>query len=82
MVAAHVFVARTTSRLMLAQIEDLVGAAHQANLPGTDREHANWRRILGPSLEELAAHPLLLKVTAAIAAERPRDATAAQGTEA
>ena len=71
-VAAHLFVARTSSRLMVAQIEDLVGASHQVNLPGTDREHANWRRVLGTSLEELATHPLLQMVTSAIAQERPR----------
>lgn len=81
-VAAHVFVARTPSRLMLAQLEDLVGATYQTNLPGTDREHANWRRILGPSLEDLAAHPLLSRVAAAIAQERPRDGTEAAGAEA
>lgn len=78
MVAVHRFVAGTRSRLMLAQLEDLVGATHQTNLPGTDREHANWRRILGPSLEELAAHPLLLRITAAIAQERPRDVPASR----
>ncbi|RTL62212.1 MAG: 4-alpha-glucanotransferase [Hyphomicrobiales bacterium] len=70
--AVHVFLARTPARLMLAQLEDLVGETEQTNLPGTDREHANWRRVLGPSLEELASLPLLQMVAAAIAQERPR----------
>jgi 4-alpha-glucanotransferase len=72
--AAHVFVARTPSRLMVAQLEDLVGASTQTNLPGTDKEHANWRRCLGTPLEDLGTHPLLQVVAQAIAKERPRAA--------
>ena len=36
--------ARTPSRLVAVQLEDLIGMAEQANLPGTIDEHPNWRR--------------------------------------
>jgi 4-alpha-glucanotransferase len=71
-VAAHVYVARTPSRLMVAQIEDLVGELEQVNLPGTHLEYPNWRKVLGTALEDLVSHPRFREVTAAIADERPR----------
>ena len=45
--AAHAFLARTPSRLMIVQLEDVFGVPEQVNLPGTDRRaHPNWRRKL------------------------------------
>lgn len=38
------FLARTPSRLVALQIEDLLGQIEQPNLPGTVHEHPNWRR--------------------------------------
>ena len=40
----HGFLGRTPSRLVVAQIEDLMGRAEQPNLPGTVHQHPNWRR--------------------------------------
>jgi 4-alpha-glucanotransferase len=70
--ASHRFVARTPSRLMAAQLEDLTGAIEQVNLPGTHLEYPNWKRPLPVRLEELPQHPLFQQIAAAIAAERPR----------
>ncbi len=57
-VALHRLMARTPSRLLVAQAEDLVGAVGQVNIPGTIDDHPNWKRKLPVDLEELAAHPL------------------------
>jgi 4-alpha-glucanotransferase len=69
---AHVYVARTPSRLMVAQIEDLTGELEQVNLPGTHMEYPNWRRVLATRLEDLLSHPRFRDATAAMASERPR----------
>jgi glycogen operon protein len=48
--AAHAYVARTPSLLAMAQLDDLAGEPVAVNLPGTDRERANWRRKLDGEL--------------------------------
>jgi 4-alpha-glucanotransferase len=68
----HMFLARTRSRLVAVQLEDLVGMEDQANLPGTVDEHPNWRRKLPESLEHLPQCGLLRRVAGAVAAERRR----------
>lgn len=69
--AAHRFLAATASRLVIVQIEDVLGLHHQANLPGLGDEAPNWRRRLPLSLEELAKDPRLDRL-AAIFAGRSR----------
>lgn len=71
-VAAHAYVARTPSRLMVAQLEDLVGEREPVNLPGTFLEYPNWQKTMSVALEDIAAHELFAGVTKAISAERPR----------
>jgi 4-alpha-glucanotransferase len=71
-VAIHRFIARTPSRLVAASADDLTNALDQVNIPGTVDEHPNWRRRLGVSLEEIAAHPLFAAVTAALREERAK----------
>ena len=51
--ALHALLAASPSALMLIQVEDLAGETIGQNLPGTDRERANWRRRLPASLERL-----------------------------
>ncbi len=43
--AIHAYLARSPARLMLVQLEDVVGEEEQANLPGTTDAHPNWRRL-------------------------------------
>ena len=71
-VALHRLMARTPSRLLVVQAEDLVGSAEQVNIPGTADGHPNWRRKLPVELEALPHHPLAAAVTAALRAERPK----------
>ncbi len=71
-VALHRLMARTPSRLLVVQAEDLVGSLKQVNIPGTADGHPNWRQKLPVNLEALPRHPLALAVTAALRGERPR----------
>lgn len=43
MEAVHAYLDRAPSRLMMVQIEDVLGLAVQMNLPGTTAQHPNWR---------------------------------------
>jgi 4-alpha-glucanotransferase len=72
LVAVHRFLARTPCRLLAVQLDDALGMAEQANLPGTVDQHPNWRRKAPVGIEVLTSHPLFRAVTEAVAAERPR----------
>ena len=71
-VALHRLVARTPSRLFAVPAEDLTGAVEQVNIPGTTGEHPNWRRKLGPDLEDLPQTPLFRAISTALREERPK----------
>jgi 4-alpha-glucanotransferase len=47
------YLARSRARLMLVQLEDVVGEIEQANLPGTIESHPNWRRHMSRVLEAI-----------------------------
>jgi 4-alpha-glucanotransferase len=47
------YLADTPSRLLVISMEDILGIRDQVNLPGTTREHPNWRRRLPVFLEDL-----------------------------
>jgi (1->4)-alpha-D-glucan 1-alpha-D-glucosylmutase len=49
--ALHRLLARSPAYIVVAQLEDVIGAADQINLPGTIEEHPNWRRKLSLPLE-------------------------------
>jgi (1->4)-alpha-D-glucan 1-alpha-D-glucosylmutase len=55
--SAHAFIARTPSKLAMLQPEDVLEMLDQANLPGTVKEHPNWRRKLPLELERWGTHP-------------------------
>ncbi|MEM7694248.1 MAG: 4-alpha-glucanotransferase [Pseudomonadota bacterium] len=71
-VAAHRLVATTAARLMAVRLEDVVGGRRLVNLPGTDREHPNWRCTLPLTVDEIAKSPRLHAVMQAVAEERPK----------
>ena len=68
--AIHAFLARSQARLMLIQLEDIVGEIEQANLPGTSDNHPNWRRRLSQRIEEVLGSPGIVRLAAQIGAER------------
>ena len=53
LVDAHAFVAKTPCAIMLVQADDLSEETEPLNVPGTDRERANWRRRLSVTVEAL-----------------------------
>jgi 4-alpha-glucanotransferase len=63
------FLARTPSRLMVVQIEDVLRIADQPNVPGTLDEHPNWRRRLPVDLEDLVRDERLSTLASALAEE-------------
>jgi glycogen operon protein len=50
---AHAFVAKTPSAIMLVQADDLSEETEPLNVPGTDKERANWCRRLSLPVEAL-----------------------------
>lgn len=70
--ALHRLIARTPSRLVVVQSEDLTGTEDQVNIPGTMGEHPNWQRKLAVDIEALPAHPLFRAITTAMREERPK----------
>ena len=71
------FLARSRARLMLVQIEDVVGEVEQANLPGTSDAHPNWRRRLSLRLDEILGGLEMQRIAALVSGERRRSAAAA-----
>jgi len=69
--AAHRYLARSPALLLAVQLEDALGVADQANLPGTTLEHPNWRRKLPESLERMEHDARLGALANALARERP-----------
>jgi 4-alpha-glucanotransferase len=68
--AAYRFLARTSARLLLLHLDDVLGIEDQANLPGTVAEHPNWRRKLPIEIDALDDDPRFAAVAAAVVAER------------
>jgi len=62
--AVHAYMARTPSRIVMAQIEDALGETEQPNLPGTVDEHPNWRRRLACTVEELVENSEVRQIVA------------------
>ena len=62
--AVLAYLAHSRARLMLVQVEDVVGESEQANLPGTTESHPNWRRRMSRVLEETVTDAELQQVAA------------------
>lgn len=65
------FLAQARARLVALQLEDIMEAHEQPNLPGTVYDHPNWRRRL-PRGAETLTNDINLKQIAAIMAENRR----------
>lgn len=69
---AHRALAAAPSAVVLAQLEDLVGAVPRVNVPGTQPPlRANWTTPLPTTLEGLTTHPVVSAVLSALADARP-----------
>jgi 4-alpha-glucanotransferase len=60
--AVATFLAATPSRLVMIELDDVLGVLDQANVPGTVDQHPNWRRKLPLALEELDGNETLARV--------------------
>jgi len=83
--AVHAYVAAAPSRVMMLQLEDVLGVREQANLPGTTEEHPNWRRKLPAALEDMTASPAIDSLAGTLGRLRPhpaREGAAAVGVVA
>jgi 4-alpha-glucanotransferase len=69
--AVHRFIARAPSLLVTVQVEDMIGAVLQPNLPGTTDQYPNWRIRLDVELEDLAEHAGFLSTAETMRNERP-----------
>jgi (1->4)-alpha-D-glucan 1-alpha-D-glucosylmutase len=69
--ALHAFLARSPSRLLVVQLEDVLGLLDQVNLPGTTSGHPNWRRRLPLALERWPADERFVELTALLRQIRP-----------
>ncbi|CAA7625644.1 4-alpha-glucanotransferase [Candidatus Terasakiella magnetica] len=55
--AAHAYLGRSRARLVMVQMEDVLGLDLQMNLPGTTTQHPNWRRRLPDASPAILADP-------------------------
>ncbi|MGN6694193.1 MAG: 4-alpha-glucanotransferase [Aquihabitans sp.] len=76
-VAAHAALAAAPSMLVTAALDDLVGAEHRPNVPGTIDEHPNWRIPLPIPLDDLPSAPLAERIVAALSPGRSRSGSSA-----
>jgi 4-alpha-glucanotransferase len=71
MEAIHQYLARTPAWIVLAGLEDMIGARAQTNLPGTVDQHHNWCRKLSLTVEELAQDSRCDRLAALLRLTRP-----------
>ena len=69
--AVHQFLARSPAWIVLANIEDIIGARAQANLPGTLDQHPNWCRKLDLPVERLIQDSRFKRFATQLQAARP-----------
>jgi len=68
--AVHRLLARTPSRLVTVQLEDVLGVVDQVNLPGTTDAYPNWRRKLPLPLEQWSPIERFVELARALELER------------
>jgi len=64
--SAHAFLARTPSKILMVQPEDVFEVLEQSNLPGTVDQHPNWRRKLPVALEQWSTDPRMQSLADAL----------------
>ena len=53
--AAYRYLARSNARILMVQIEDVLGETTPVNVPGTDMQYPNWRRKLHDDVDTFAS---------------------------
>ncbi len=70
--AIHIYLARTPSCIMLANLEDGLGELSQTNLPGTIDSHPNWTRKYEVRVDEMLCDERLRQLGAVLRSTRPQ----------
>ncbi len=70
--AIAVYLARSPARVMVVQLEDVLGLADQANVPGSIAEHPNWRGKLPLPLERWPDDERFIELARALTRVRAR----------
>ena len=69
--AIHVYLARTPSWLVLANLEDGLEEISQTNMPGTVETHPNWTRKYASRIDSLVSDERLRELGACLRSTRP-----------
>lgn len=69
--AIHVYLARTPSWLVLANLEDGLEEISQTNMPGTVETHPNWTRKYASRIDSLISDERLRELGACLRSTRP-----------
>ena len=69
--AIHIYLARTPSCIVLANLEDGLGELSQTNLPGTVDSHPNWTRKYAVRVDEILVDERLRQLGAVLRSTRP-----------
>jgi 4-alpha-glucanotransferase len=69
--AIHLYLARTPSYLVLANLEDGLGELSQTNLPGTIDSHPNWTRKYSIPVDHMLHDERLRQLGAVLRSTRP-----------
>jgi 4-alpha-glucanotransferase len=70
--AAYRYLARSNARIVMLQIEDVLGETAPVNIPGTYMEYPNWRRKLRDDVDVIAGSHRLERFAAVLRELRPR----------
>jgi len=66
--ATYGYLARSAAKLVVVQLDDVVGEVEQINLPGTNAEYANWRRKQRATIDETFDRPDIVALAVDVAA--------------
>jgi 4-alpha-glucanotransferase len=69
--AIHVYLARTLSYIVLANLEDSLGELSQTNLPGTVDSYPNWTRKYAVRVDEILCDERMRHLGAVLRSTRP-----------
>ncbi len=69
--ALHLYLARTPSWVVLANVEDVIGQRAQTNVPGTVDQHPNWSRKLTATVEQMVQDSRFASLAAQLRSARP-----------
>jgi 4-alpha-glucanotransferase len=70
--AAYRYIGRSPARIVMVQIEDVLGETTPVNVPGTDTEYPNWRRKLRDDVDAIATSRRLERFAGMLRELRPR----------